>query len=40
VRRAWIEGKNAGRPVITVTGSDRHFCIFGAVGLEGKQIFR
>jgi transposase len=36
----WIvEGKNA-RPVVTVTGSHRHFCIFGAVSLEGKQIFR
>ncbi len=34
----WID-KNA-RPVVTVTGSHRHFCIFGAISLEGKQLFR
>jgi hypothetical protein len=38
VRKMWIE-ENA-RPVVTVTGSHRHFCIFGAISLEGKQLFR
>lgn len=34
----WIE-ENA-RPVVTVTGSHRHFCMFGAISLEGKQLFK
>jgi hypothetical protein len=34
----WIE-ENV-RPVVTITGSHRHFCIFGAISLEGKQLFR
>jgi hypothetical protein len=28
------------RPIVTVTGSHRNFCMFGAISLEGKQIFR
>jgi hypothetical protein len=27
------------RPVVTVTGSHKHSCIFGAISL-GKQLFR
>ena len=38
VRRVWI-GKEK-RPVVRVTGSHRHSCIFGALSLEGKQLFR
>jgi transposase len=38
VRRVWIDGNN--RPVVRVTGSHKHSCIFGAVSIEGKQIFR
>jgi hypothetical protein len=34
----WID-KNA-RPVVTVTGSHRHSCLFGAVDINGKQLFR
>ena len=26
--------------MVTVTGSHRHSCLFGAVGLNGKQLFR
>ena len=37
-RRVWIDkGK---RPVVRVTGSHKHSCIFGALSLEGKQLFR
>ena len=28
------------RPVATITGSHRNFRIFGAINLEGKQLFR
>ncbi len=38
VRRIWIDEKK--RPVVRVTGSHKHSCIFGAVSLEGKQLFR
>ena len=39
VRRVWIEENN--RPVVRVTGSHKHSCIFGAaVSIEGKQLFR
>ena len=38
VRRVWIEeGK---RPIARVTGSHKHSCVFGALSLEGKQLFR
>ena len=39
VRRVWIEdGK---RPVVRVTGSHKHSCLFGAVSMEGrKHLFR
>ncbi len=28
------------RPVVRVTGSHKHSCIFGAISIEGKQLFR
>ncbi len=38
IRRVWIEdGK---RLVVRVTGSHKHSCLFGAMSLEGKQIFK
>ena len=39
VRRVWIEdGK---RPVVRVTGSHKHSCLFSAMSMEGrKQLFR
>ena len=37
VRRVWIEdGK---RPVVKITGSHKHSCLFGAIDMEGKQAF-
>ncbi|HET8686765.1 MAG TPA: transposase [Methanosarcina sp.] len=38
VRRVWIE-KNK-RPIVRMTGSHKHSCLFGAISMEGKQIFR
>jgi transposase len=38
VRRVWIEQKK--RPIVRVTGSHQHSYIFGAISLEGKQLFR
>jgi DDE superfamily endonuclease len=38
VRRVWIEQEK--RPIIRVTGSHKHSCIFGAISIEGKQLFR
>ena len=38
VRRVWIDKEK--RPVVRVTGSHKHSCIFGALSLEGKQLFR
>jgi hypothetical protein len=32
--------KKDSRPVVTVTGSHKRSCIFGAINLEGKQLFR
>jgi hypothetical protein len=34
----WIYRNN--RPVIKVTGSHKHSCLFGAISLEGDQLFR
>ena len=39
VRRVWIDKENK-RPVVRVTGLHKHSCIFGAISLEGKQLFR
>jgi transposase len=39
VRRVWIEQKK--RPIVRVTGSHKHSCIFGAISMKGKkQLFR
>ena len=38
VRRVWIDEKK--RPVVRITGSHKHSCLFGATSLEGKQLFR
>ncbi len=38
VRRVWIEDSK--RPVVRVTGSHKHSCLFGAISMEGKQLFR
>ena len=38
VRRVWIY-KDI-RPVVNVTGSHKYLSLFGAVGLNGKKIFR
>jgi hypothetical protein len=38
VRRVWIEEGN--RPVVRVTGSHQCSCLFGAVDIKGKQLFR
>lgn len=38
VRRVWIDAKK--RPVVRVTGSHKHSCLFGAISMDGKQIFR
>ena len=35
VRRVWIEEKK--RPIVRVTGSHKHSCIFGAISMEGNQ---
>ena len=38
VRRVWIEEHK--RPIVRITGSHKHSCLFGATSLEGKQLFR
>jgi transposase len=38
VRRVWIDENK--RPIVRITGSHKHSCIFGAVSIEGKQLFR
>ena len=38
VRRVWIEQDK--RPVVRVTGSHQLSCIFGAISMKGKQLFR
>ena len=38
VRRVWIEENK--RPVVRITGSHQHSSIFGAISIEGKQLFR
>jgi transposase len=38
VRRVWIDESK--RPIVQVTGSHKHSCIFGAICLGGKQLFR
>ena len=38
VRRVWIDSKK--RPMVRVTGSHKHSCLFGAISMDGKQVFR
>ena len=38
MRRVWIDEKK--RPVVRITGSHKHSCLFGAINMEGKQLFR
>jgi len=38
VKKVWIYKDS--RPVVTITGSHRNFCLFGAISLQGKQLFR
>ncbi|MER5175947.1 MAG: transposase [Candidatus Nitrosocosmicus sp.] len=39
VRRVvWIDENK--RPIVRVTGSHKHSCVFGAMRIEGKQVFR
>ena len=38
VRRVWV-GKGK-RPIVRVTGPHKHLCLFGAMDIVGKQLFR
>lgn len=38
VRRVWIDKDK--RPVVRITGSHEHSCLFGAISIDGKQLFR
>ncbi|MDN5846913.1 MAG: IS630 family transposase [Candidatus Nitrosocosmicus sp.] len=38
VRRVWIDAKK--RPVVRITGSHKYSCLFGAVSMNQKQLFR
>jgi hypothetical protein len=38
VRRVWIEEHS--RPVVTVTGSHKHSVLYGALSMDGRQLFR
>ena len=38
VRRVWIDAKK--RPVVRISGSHELSCLFGAVSMDGKQLFR
>jgi hypothetical protein len=38
VRRVWIDAKK--RPVIRIIGSHEISCLFGAVSMDQKQLFR
>jgi len=38
VRKVWIFQNT--RPVIRTTGSHQHSCLFGAISLDGRQLFR
>jgi hypothetical protein len=37
VRRVWINEDK--RPVVRITGSHQRSCVFGAISMEGKQLF-
>ena len=38
VRMVWIDENK--RPIVRIAGSHKHSCIFGAVSMEDKQLFR
>jgi DDE superfamily endonuclease len=38
VRRVWIDIEK--RPVVRVTGSHEYSCLFGAISIDRKQLFR
>jgi hypothetical protein len=38
VRCVWIDENK--RPIVRVTGSHKHSCLFGAISMDQKQIFR
>jgi transposase len=38
IRKVWIFRST--RPVVRITGSHQHSCLFGAIGLDGRQLFR
>jgi hypothetical protein len=38
VRRVWIDAKK--RPVVRIIGSHEISCLFGAVSMDQKQLFR
>ena len=38
VRKVWIEEDK--RPVVSMTGSHKYSCLFGAISMDGKQLFR
>jgi DDE superfamily endonuclease len=38
VRKVWIEQDK--RPIVRVTGSHQRSCVFGAISMEGNQLFR
>ena len=38
VRRVWIDKEK--RPAVRITGSHKHSCLFGAISMEDKQLFR
>ena len=37
VRRVWIDENK--RPIVRVTGSHKHSCIFGAISIEGNNSY-
>jgi hypothetical protein len=38
VRRVWIEEDK--RTVTSITGSHQYYCLFGAVNIKDKQVFK
>ncbi|MDR4492344.1 MAG: transposase [Candidatus Nitrosocosmicus sp.] len=38
VRRVWIDREK--RPMVKITGSHQHSCLFGAISMDHRQLFR
>jgi hypothetical protein len=36
IRRVWIDKENK-RPVVRITGSHKHSCVFGAISMEERK---